>query len=51
LLVEQREDPLKVHADLRRAANGADGAAERPAAAGLPEGVAMAAAGDPRTGS
>ena len=50
-LAEKRGDPPKVHADLRRVANGADGAAERPAAAGLPEGVAMAAAGDPRTGS
>jgi glycosyltransferase involved in cell wall biosynthesis len=50
-LIEKRAGAPKAHAGLRRVANGADGVAERPAAAGLPEGVAMAAAGNPRTGS
>ena len=52
-LVEKRAGTPKAHAGLRHVANGADGAAERPAAPGLPEGVAMAAAGagHPRTGS
>ena len=50
-LIEKRAGAPKAHTGLRRVANGADGATERPAAAGLPEGVAMTAAGNPRTGS
>jgi glycosyltransferase involved in cell wall biosynthesis len=50
-LLEKRGAAPRVHVGPRLVANGADGAAERPAAAGLGEGVPLAAAGNPRTGS
>jgi hypothetical protein len=50
-LLEKGAEAPKARASPRLVANGADGAAERPAAAGLGEGVPLAAAGNPRTGS
>jgi glycosyltransferase involved in cell wall biosynthesis len=50
-LLEQGAVAPKARVSPRLVANGADGAAERPAAAGLGEGVPLAAAGNPRTGS
>jgi len=50
-LIEKRAGTPATRSGLRRVPNGADGANERPAAAGLREGVAMAAAANPRTGS
>jgi glycosyltransferase involved in cell wall biosynthesis len=50
-LIEKRAGPAKARAGMRRVANGADGTTEHPAAAARSEGVAIAAAGHPRTGS
>ncbi|HXE88181.1 MAG TPA: glycosyltransferase, partial [Hyphomicrobiaceae bacterium] len=51
-LIERRAGAARVRPGARSmTTNGADHATERPAGAGLGEGVAMAAAGHPRTGS
>ena len=50
-LIEKRAGTPKMRADPRRVSNGADSAIERPAAGGLLEGTAVAAAASPRTGS